>query len=440
MIGRGGRAALAGAALAVVMGAPAMAMDVAADKAAIDQEFAADWPHLEGLYKDIHSHPEIAFQEQRTSALLAKEMRALGFEVTEHVGKTGIVAIYHNGPGPVVMIRTELDALPMAEKSGLPWSSTVKIQYEGRETGVAHSCGHDIHMAAWVGTAKALLAMKDRWHGTVMFIGQPAEEAIGGAKAMIDDGLFTRFPKPALGFAQHVENGPYGTIEYKPGTYDSNADSFTITFKGRGGHGSTPSVTIDPVVEAARFVIDVQTVVSRERDPHQFGVITVGAIQGGTAGNIIPDNVVLRGTIRSYDQDVRTKLKAGLVRTANAEAQMSGAPAPDVQFTEGATAVVNDDALVARTEPVFKTAFGDNAMLMKEPGSASEDYSEFVLAGVPSFYWSIGGYDPAKVAEARRAGVPLPANHSPYFAPVAEPSVKTGVEAMTLAVMNVLSK
>ncbi|HEY2051500.1 MAG TPA: amidohydrolase [Caulobacteraceae bacterium] len=439
MIGRGKRAALAGAALVVALAAPAMAMDVAADKAAIDQEFTADWPHLEALYKDIHSHPEIAFQEQRTSALLAKEMRALGFEVTEHVGKTGIVAIYHNGPGPVVMIRTELDALPVTEKTGLPWASTVKIQYEGRESGVDHACGHDIHMAAWVGTAKALLAMKDKWHGTVMFIGQPAEEAIGGAKAMIEDGLFTRFPKPAMGFAQHVENGPYGTVDYKAGTYDSNADSFTITFKGRGGHGSMPSATIDPVVEAARFVIDVQSVVSREREPHQFGVITVGAIQGGTAGNIIPDNVVLRGTIRSYEQDVRTKLKAGLVRTANAEAEMSGAPAPDVQFTEGATAVVNDNALFARTEPVFKTAFGDKAFLMMEPGSASEDYSEFVLAGVPSFYWSMGGYDPAKVAEARRTGVPLPANHSPYFAPVAEPSVKTGVEAMTLAVINVLS-
>jgi hippurate hydrolase len=439
MIGRGGRAALAGAALAAAIGAPAMAMDVAADKAAVDQEFASDWPHLEALYKDIHNHPEIAFQEQRTSALLAKEMRALGFEVTEHVGRTGIVAIYHNGPGPVVMIRTELDALPMAEKTGLAYASTVKIQYEGHETGVAHSCGHDIHMAAWVGTAKALLAMKDKWHGTVMFIGQPAEEAIGGAKAMIDDGIFTRFPRPAIGFAQHVGNSAYGTIGYKPGTYDSNADSFTIIFKGRGGHGSTPSVTIDPVVEAARFVIDVQTVVSREHDPHQFGVITVGAIEGGTAGNIIPDNVVLRGTIRSYDADVRTRLKAGLVRTANAEAQMSGAPAPEVAFTEAATAVVNDDALVARTEPVFKAAFGDKAVLMKEPGSASEDYSEFVLAGVPSFYWSLGGYDPAKVEEARRTGVPLPANHSPYFAPLPEPSIRTGVVAMTLAVINALS-
>jgi amidohydrolase len=417
---------------------PAAALDVPAAKAAVDREFSSDWPHLEALYKDIHSHPEIAFQENRTAALLAGEMRALGFQVTEHVGKTGIVAIYHNGPGPVVMVRTELDALPVEEKTGLAWASTAKQVYEGHETFVDHACGHDIHMTAWVGTAKALLSMKDRWHGALMFIGQPAEEAIGGAKAMLDDGLFTRFPRPAVGFAQHVENGPYGTVIYKPGTYDSNADSFVITFKGRGGHGSMPSMTIDPIVEAARFVVDVQSVISREKDAQQFGVITVGAIEAGSAGNIIPDHAVLRGTIRSYDAEVRTRLKAGLVRTATAEAQMSGAPAPVVDFTEGATAVVNDEALVARTEPVFKAAFGDKAILAKLPGAASEDYSEFVLAGLPSFYWSLGGYDPAKVEEARRTGVPLPVNHSPYFAPVAEPAVKTGVEAMTLAVMNYL--
>jgi hippurate hydrolase len=434
--GRTGLAALA----ALMLAGPAAAMDVAKDKAAIDAEFATDWPHLEALYKDIHSHPELAFQENRTAATLAKEMRDLGFEVTEHVGKTGVVAIYHNGPGPVVLVRTELDALPVEEKTGLAWASTAKQVYNGRETFVDHACGHDIHMAAWVGTAKALLSMKDKWSGTLMFIGQPAEEAIGGAKAMLDDGLFTRFPRPTYGFAQHVENGPYGTVDYKPGTYDSNADSFEIRFNGRGGHGSMPSLTIDPVVEAARFIIDVQSVISREKDAQQFGVITVGAIQGGNAGNVIPDNVVVRGTIRSYDTDVRTRLKAGLVRTANAVAVMSGAPAPKVDFTEGATAVVNDDALVARTAPVFQAAFADKAVLMKLPGAASEDYSEFVLAGLPSFYWSLGGYDPAKVEEARRTGVPLPVNHSPYFAPVAEPSVKTGVEAMTLAVINVLQK
>jgi hippurate hydrolase len=429
---------LAGALLAVVAG-PAAALDVAADKAAIDAAFAADWPQLEALYKDIHSHPEIAFQETRTAALLAARMRALGFEVTEHVGKTGIVAIYHNGPGPIVMVRTELDALPVEEKTGLPWASTQKQVYEGHETFVDHACGHDIHMTAWVGAAEALLSMKSRWHGTLMFIGQPAEEAIGGARAMLADGLFTRFPKPAVGFAQHVENGSYGTIGYKAGTYSSNADSFTIRFNGRGGHGSMPSNTIDPIVEAARFIIDVQTVISREKDAQQFGVITVGAIEAGSAGNIIPDHAILRGTIRSYDPDVRTRLKAGLVRTADAEATMSGAPPAQVDFTEGATAVVNDDALVARTAPVFEAAFGDKAELGKQPGAASEDYSEFVLAGLPSFYWSLGGYDPAKVEEARRTGVPLPSNHSPYFAPVAEPAVKTGVEAMTLAVIAYLS-
>jgi hippurate hydrolase len=425
-------------AMAAALTGSARALDVTAAETAIEAEVSADYPHLEALYKDIHSHPELAFQELRTAQVLAREMRALGFEVTEYVGRTGIVAIYHNGAGPTVMVRTELDALPVEEKTGLPWASTAKQVYNGHETFVDHACGHDIHMAAWVGAAKALLAMKSTWHGTLMFIGQPAEEAIGGARAMLDDGIFVRFPKPTYGFAQHVENGPYGTIGYKAGVYSSNADSFVIQFNGRGGHGSMPSLTIDPVVEAARFIIDVQSVVSREKDAQQFGVVTVGAIAGGQAGNVIPDNVIVRGTIRSYDPEVRTRLKAGLTRTAQAVAQMSGAPAPDIEFPEAATAVVNDEALVARTEPTFKAAFGDKAALMPLPGAASEDYSEFVLAGVPSFYWSLGGYDPAKVAEARRTGVPLASNHSPYFAPVAEPSIKTGVEAMSLAVLTIL--
>ncbi len=434
------RAIIATAAMVLALAGSASAFDAVGVKARVDAEFAADWPHLDALYKDIHSHPDLAFQEARTAALLAGEMRALGFEVTEHVGKTGIVAIYHNGEGPVVLVRTELDALPVEEKTGLPWASTAKQMYNGHETFVDHACGHDIHMAAWVGAAKALLSMKDRWRGTLMFIGQPAEEVVGGAKAMLDDGLFTRFPKPTFGFAQHVDPAPYGTIEYKAGAFSSNADSFTIRFNGRGGHGSMPSMTIDPVVEAARFVIDVQSVVSREKDAQQFGVISVGAIEGGSAGNIIPDHVILRGTIRSFDPDVRARLKSGLVRTAKAEAEMSGAPAPEVDFPEAATAVVNDQALVARTEPVFKAAFGDDAIATPQPGAASEDYSEFVLAGLPSFYWGFGGDDPAKVAEAMRTGVPLPVNHSPYFAPVAKPSIKTGVEAMTLAVMNVMQR
>ena len=425
-----------GAALAAV---PAFALDPPAIKAAVDRAFPADYPHLEALYKDIHSHPELAFQENRTAATLAAEMRALGFTVTEHVGKTGIVAIYRNGSGPMVLVRTELDALPMEEKTGLPYASTAKQTWNGRETFVAHSCGHDIHMAAWVETAKELVAMKDQWRGTLMFIGQPAEEAVGGAKAMLADGLFQRFGKPDYGFAQHVGNSAYGTLSYKGGIYDSNSDDLYVQFIGRGGHGSMPSATIDPVLMSARFVVDVQSVISREKDPAAFGVVTVGAISGGSAGNIIPSDVILRGTIRSYTPEVRKRLWDGIERTANAEAQMAGAPPPQIKIDRGAEAVVNDEGMAERTGKVFKAAFGDAVSVMPAPISASEDYSEFIMAGVPSLYFSLGGYDPAKIAEAKTSGIPLPVNHSPYFAPTPEPSIQTGTEAMTLAVMSVLA-
>ena len=432
------RSALAALALGAGAGS-AHALDVVAVKTQVDQAFATDYPgHLQGLYEDIHRHPEISFQEARTAAKLAAEMRALGFTVTEHVGKTGIVAIYHNGPGPMVMVRTELDALPMEEKTGLPYASRDKQTWNGHETFVAHTCGHDVHMTAWVETAKDLVAMKDKWHGTLMFIGQPSEETVGGAKAMIADGLFTRFGKPDYGFAQHVGNSAYGTISYKAGVYSSNSDSLDITFNGRGGHGSRPSVTIDPILMASRFVVDVQSVISREKEPAAFGVVTVGAIQSGSVGNIIPDNAILRGTIRSYDQDVREKMWAGIERTAKAEAEMAGAPAPEVTITRGAESVVNDAGLAERTGKVFKAAFGDDARVMPSAQSASEDYSEFITAGVASLYYALGGYDPAKIAEAKATGVPLPSNHSPYFAPVPEPSIKMGTEAMTLAVLSVL--
>jgi amidohydrolase len=430
---------LAGVSLAIAWGSGAQAADVARQKAEIDARLMGDYPHLEALYKDIHAHPELAFQETATAAKLAKEMRALGFEVTEHVGKTGIVAVYRNGAGPTVMVRTELDALPMEEKTGLPYASHAVQTWNGKPTPVAHSCGHDIHMAAWVGAAAELVAMKAQWHGTLVFIGQPAEEAIGGAHAMLADGLLTRFPKPDIGFAQHVSNAPEGLVAYRPGVFTSNADSFEVTFQGRGAHGSRPQLSIDPVLEAARFVVDVQSVVSREKDPAAFGVVTVGSIQSGSAGNIIPDAALLRGTIRSYEPEVRVKLKAGLQRTAKAVAEMADAPPPRVDFTDSASAVVNDAALTARTATVFKAAFGPRAVLAPAPNSASEDYSEYILAGVPSVFWGLGGYDPKVIAAYRAKGQEPPGNHSPQFAPDPEPSIRTGVEAMTLAVLNVMS-
>ena len=398
------------------------------------------YPSLETLYKDLHSHPEIAFQEVRTAARMAEEMRKLGFVVTEKIGGTGVVALYKNGAGPTVMVRTELDALPMEEKTGLPYASKEKTQFNGRETFIAHSCGHDIHMASWVGAARTLLAVKDQWKGTLMFVAQPAEEGTSGAKAMIADGLFKRFPMPDYAFALHTSPSPYGFVGYGVGAITSNSDSLEITFKGRGGHGSAPDKTIDPIAIAARFVTDVQTVVSREKDPAEFGVITIGAIQGGTVGNIIPDSVVLRGTIRSYKPEVREKLLAGVRRTAAAAAMMGGAAEPSVALVPGGMAIMNDGALVGRTVSALKGVLGDAQVVAAPPITASEDFSEFVNAGIPSMFFFVGVSSPEEVADARKpGGKPLPFNHSPFFAPVPEPSIKTGVKAMSVAVLTAMA-
>ena len=428
---------LVSVALSAAALAPAHAeIDVAKLKPAIEALVEGEYPKLDALYKNVHAHPEIAFQEVKTAAKLAAEMRALGFEVTEKVGKTGLVAIYKNGDGPTIMVRTELDALPMEEKTGLPYASHDKTLWNGRETFVAHSCGHDIHMASWIGTAETLLGLKNQWHGTLMFIAQPAEEAVEGAKAMLADGLFTRFGKPDVALALHDGPGAYGTIAYRAGIGSSYSDLLEIKFPGRGGHGAEPSRTIDPVMIAARFVVDVQSVISREKDPNEFGVLSIGAIHGGSAANIIPDSVFVAGTIRSYKPEVRAKMFAGIERTAKAAAAMSDAPAPDFKIIEGTKPVMNDPGLVATTAAVLKAAFGDKVRATP-PISASEDFSEFANAGVPSMMFNIGVYEPERVIAARNgSGPPLPPNHSPLFAPVPKPTIENGVTAMTLAVLS----
>jgi amidohydrolase len=435
------RTLLTSAALGAASLSPVRAeLDVAALKAAIEKSVEAGYPKLDALYKDIHAHPEIAFQEVKTAEKLAAEMRGLGFDVTEKVGKTGLVAIYRNGDGPTIMVRTELDALPMEEKTGLPYASHDKTSWNGRDTFVAHSCGHDIHMASWVGTAKTLLGLKDRWHGTLMFVAQPAEETVSGAKAMLADGVFTRFGKPDFGFALHDGPGAYGTVSYRVGIGSSSSDSLAITFHGRGGHGAAPQRTIDPVMMAARFVVDVQSVLSREKDPTEFGVLSIGAIHGGTAENIIPDDVLLLGTIRSFKPEVRAKMLAGIERTAKAAAAMSDAPAPDIKIVAGAKPVMNDAAVVETAAKVMKAAFGDK-FKPSPPGTPSEDFSEFVEAGVPSMFFNIGVYEPERVAAASNGtGPQLASNHSPLFAPVPKPTIETGIEAMTLAVLSAFDR
>jgi amidohydrolase len=428
--------------------APAAAQSSSAPvplKPAVFAHVDAMYPWADAIYKDLHAHPEIAFQETRSAAKLAGEMRKLGFQVTEKVGRTGLVALLRNSAGPTVLVRTELDGLPMEEKTGLPYASRARARMsEGGDAGdtfVTHSCGHDVHMAAWLAAARTLAEMKAQWHGTLMFIAQPAEEVGGGARAMLDDGLFTRFPKPDYAFALHSWPLAYGTVGFNSGAVSSNSDGLEIVFKGRGGHGSAPDKALDPIAIAARFIVDVQTVVSREKDPKEFGVVTIGAIQGGTVGNIIPDSVRLRGTIRSYSPEVRAKLLDGVRRVAAASAAMAGAPAPEITLRANGDAIVNDDALVRRTEAVFKDAFGAANAQRMPAMTASEDFSLYAEQGVPSMFFFTGVYEPQAVAaSARPGGTLLPFNHSPFYAPVPEPSIKTAAEAMSLAVLNVLAR
>jgi amidohydrolase len=420
--------------LAQTPGAGSLANDV-------DAHIARHYTAVESLYKDIHASPELAFEEKLTAAKLAKELRALGFEVTEGIGKTGVVGLLRNGAGPTIMVRTELDALPMEEKTGLPYASKVKTTYLGKETFVAHSCGHDLHMASWVGTAKTLVGLKDRWKGTLMFVAQPAEEVLGGAKAMLLDGLFSRFGKPNAAFALHTWPVAHGVVGFNTGPVTSNADAFEVAFKGRGAHGSAPDKSIDPVMIASRFVVDVQSVISREKDPFEFGVFSVGSIQGGTSGNIIPDRVELRGTIRSYDKAVREKMHDGIRRTAMAVAAMAGAPEPELKIVSGGEAVQNNAALVNDVDAVLKVALGAAQVRRLPPITPSEDFSEYVNAGVPAMFFLVGVHDPKDVEASRQpGGKPLPGNHSPFFAPVLEPTLKTSVKAMSLAVLTALQR
>jgi hippurate hydrolase len=404
--------------------------------ALLDQKY----PDLDALYKDLHANPELGFQEKRTARILAARMRRLGFAVTDGVGGTGVVAILRNGTGRTIMVRTEMDALPMEEKTGLPYASKASQMVDGRRTPVAHSCGHDVHMTSWIGTAEALIAMRDAWKGTLVFVGQPAEEGGGGAKAMIADGLFTRFPKPEFGFAAHSNNLPAGTLFIKDGTTSSASDSLEIVFYGRGGHGSMPSATIDPIVIGAHFVTDVQTVISREKDAAAFGVITVGVFQAGTTANIIPDEAVVRVNLRSHAPEIRSLLREGVERTAKSSAMLAKAPPPTIRYLGGAAAVVNDQALVKHISAALAPVFGSRLTVVPAylpPFPASEDYSEFIEAGVPSLYMGVGSFDPAMIADFKKRGQALPVNHSPFYAPQPEPTIRSAVMALTLAVIEV---
>ncbi len=405
------------------------------------KEVEAVDPEAHALYLDLHQNPELSGHETQTAAKLAGRLRGLGYEVTEHVGGTGIVAILKNGAGPTAMLRTELDALPVEEKTGLPYASKVHAKDDaGHDVPVAHACGHDLHMAALVGTAAIMAHSRDTWHGTLMLIGQPAEETISGAKAMLDDGLFQRFPKPAVGVAMHVDNLlPAGQVGITPGVYNTNADSLRITIYGKGGHGSAPQTAIDPIVIAARTILALQTITSREVKPGEMAVITVGYIQAGTKNNIIPDHAELGLTVRTNKDDVRKQILAAIARITKAEAEAGGAPRePLIEHYEATDFVYNDPALAQRLRVPLEAALGRKNVITTEAITPSEDYAFFVEQGVPSLYFSLGGADPEKYAHALATGVMLPSNHSPLFAPDVDPALHTGIAAEVAVLRNLL--
>jgi amidohydrolase len=396
------------------------------------REIDVVYPAAHALYIDLHQSPELSSHEIQTAAKLAARLRSLGYEVTEGVGGTGVVAILKNGAGPTVMLRTELDALPVEEKTGLPYASKVHTKDDsGRDVPVMHACGHDLHMAALVGTAEIMAHSKTTWHGTLMLIGQPAEETISGAKRMIEDGLFTRFPKPAVGVALHVGNYlPAGQVGITPGIYNTNADSLRITIYGKGGHGAAPQSTIDPIVIAARTILALQTIVSREVQPGEMAIVTVGYIHAGTKNNIIPDHADLGLTVRTFKPEVRKQVLAAITRIANAEALAGGAPRePLIEHDESTDSVYNDPALAQRLRAPLEAVLGKDNVITTEPKTPSEDYAYFVEQGVPSLYMNLGGADPQKFAESKNGGAMLPSNHSPYFAPDVDPALHTGIQA-----------
>jgi amidohydrolase len=417
--------------------------------AALADDIRADMPGLMAVYRDLHANPELSMQEARTPAKLAAEARKLGFTVTEKVGKTGVVAVMRNGPGPVLLIRADMDGLPLEEKTGLPFSSKVRaVARSGVETGVMHGCGHDTHMTAWLGTAKRLAAMKDRWAGTLVMILQPGEETGEGAKAMLDDGLYSRFPKPGLVLAFHDAAAmPAGVVGITPGYALANVDSVDITVRGVGGHGAYPQTTKDPIVLASRIVTTLQTLVSRENDPANPAVVTVGSFQAGAKHNIISDEAKLQLTVRSYKPEVRKLLLDGIRRIARGEAIAAGLPddrmpVVTIREQEYTPATFNTEGFSNRALELFTQNFGPLRVIKTPAVMGGEDFSRFWLAdqSIQSLIFWVGGTPRKDYEAAGGDAAKLPSLHSPFWAPEADTVIATATEALTLAALDVLKK
>ena len=395
-------------------------------------------PGLEALYKDLHAHPELSMQETRTAALAADRLRSAGYEVTAGIGKTGVVGLLRNGDGPTVMLRADMDALPVEEATGLPYASKVTTtDREGRTVPVSHMCGHDMHVTWLAGASKLLAEARATWHGTLMAVFQPGEETAEGAQAMIEDGLFKRFAKPDVVLGQHVMVGPSGTVAGRAGAITSAADSLQIRLFGRGAHGSMPQASVDPVVMAAATVMRLQTIVSRELAAAEAAVVTIGALQAGTKENVIPDEAIIKLNVRTFDDGVRKRVLAAIERIVNAEAEASGAPRkPEITTLDHYPLNVNDREASKRVVEAFREHFGTERVRETGPAPASEDFGSFGSEWhSPSVFWFVGGTDPAAYAKAKSANRlnELPVNHSPKFAPVIHPTLRTGVETLVVA-------
>ena len=404
------------------------------------------YPSLDALYCDLHKNPELSLHEEKTAAKLAERMRALGYEVTERVGGYGIVCVMKNGAGPTVMIRTDLDALPIKEQTGLPYASTATATNDAGETvSVMQACGHDVHMASWIGAATLLAKAKGRWHGTLVFVGQPAEERLQGARAMVQDGLLTRFPKPDFVLGIHDSNlQPAGQIGVLAGPALAASNAVDITFYGKGGHGASPHKTVDPIVMAARTVVTLQTIVAREVNPFDPAVVTVGTFRAGTKRNIIADEARLELTVRSYKPEVQKQLLSAIERIAKAEAAAARAPKEPlvaVDSKEASDVVFNDPALAARLEKALKQGLGSDRVAAAEPASGSEDFGVFgQSAGAPSVMLRLGTVEAGEFAKAKAEGRDTPGLHTAKFAPDREPTIRGGVSALTLSVLELCGR
>lgn len=404
-------------------------------------EVDAVYPEMEKLYLDLHKTPELSQHEEKTSAKMAEGLRKLGYEVTTNVGGYGVVGVLKNGQGKTVLIRTDMDALPVLEQTGLPYASTVRTKDDsGADVPVMHACGHDFHMASWMGTATLMAKNKSRWHGTLIMLGQPDEEKVGGARAMIKDGLFTRFPRPDYALAIHDDaDAAAGTVSVTPGYVLASSTAVNVRIFGRGGHGAHPQGTVDPVVLAARIILGLQTIVSREMNPLDPAVVTVGSIHGGTKGNIIPDEVRLEMTVRAYKEEVRQHILKSIERIANAEAQAAGADRmPEIKSPETTLATFNDPELAKRIEAALKQRLGADKLVPKDPVMGAEDFSEYGHAGVPSLIMNVGAVDPQKLVDANQKGLALPTLHSSKFAPDIAPTLRMGMLVETNSALELL--